>query len=44
MMFKKYLFSAAAFVLSIVAASGVGVYTNHWVYEPDAPDCLKRDL
>lgn len=43
-MFKKYLFSAAAFVLTIVAASGASPYSGWLTYEPDMPECLKKDL
>ncbi len=43
-MFKKSLLSAAAFMLTVVAATGVGIYSLHWMYEPDAPDCLKKEL
>lgn len=43
-MFKRYLFSAAAFMLTVVALTGVSPRSSLWAYEPDAPDCLKRDL
>lgn len=43
-MFKKPILSAAAFMIAIVAASGVSPFSLLWVYEPDAPACLKKDL
>jgi len=43
-MLKKTLFTAAAFMLAIVAASGVGALSYSWIYEPDAPACLKKEL
>jgi len=44
MMFKKPLLSAAAFMIAFVAASGVSPFSLLFAYEPDAPDCLKKEL
>ncbi len=43
-MFKKSVLSTAAFMVAIVAASGVSPFSFLWVYEPDAPTCLKKEL
>lgn len=41
---KKTLLSAAAFMMAIVASTGVSPYSSIWIYEPEAPACLKKEL
>lgn len=41
---KIYLLSLSAFLLTFVAMSGVSVACAGWIYEPDIPQSLKRDL
>ncbi|MCG8483200.1 MAG: cyclic lactone autoinducer peptide [Clostridia bacterium] len=42
-MFKHKILSMAACLVAFVAATGVGTRCM-WIYEPEAPDCLKKEL
>ncbi|MCT4563896.1 MAG: cyclic lactone autoinducer peptide [Maledivibacter sp.] len=41
---KTFLLSSAACVFTLVAMSGASTRCMLWVYEPDMPESLKRDL
>lgn len=41
---KIYLLAATAFLITLVAASGVSTASILFSYEPDIPESLKRDL
>lgn len=41
---KAFLLSASACLLTFAALSGVGTRCVLFVYEPDIPESLKRDL
>lgn len=42
--FKTFLLSSSACLLTIVAMSGASTRCMAWIYEPDMPESLKRDL
>lgn len=43
-MLKHKLLSMAACFIAFVAAAGVGTRCMIFNYEPEAPDCLKKEL
>lgn len=41
---KTFLLSTSACLLTLVAMTGVSTRCMWWIYEPDMPESLKRDL